>query len=88
MESPVSKGEYFYKLEQVVKLNFPGVTKTVQLKKTFHTLTLAPEPITDNPVGDLHRLNQLLPVFDNEFYQLVEGQINQIIDEINPQGFF
>lgn len=86
--SPIVDGEYYFVLQRIQELNFPGKSKTVEAKRTFHTQTFAPTPLSDNPNGDRYRLNKLLQAFDNEYDQKFEEEISIIIKEINPEGFF
>jgi hypothetical protein len=87
-QSNMVAGEYYYVLSWRLSLNFFGIAEPIVQTKTFHTQTLAPEPLSDNPDGDLHRLNQLLPMYDNEFLQKVEDAYTRRIQELNPDGFF
>jgi hypothetical protein len=86
--SPIVDGEYYFVLQRIQKLNFPGKSKTVEAERTFHTQTLASVPLSDNPNADIYRLNKLLQAFDNEYDQKFEEEISIIIKEMNPEGFF
>lgn len=81
-------GEYYYVISWRLSLMLFGIAEPIIQEKKFHTQTLAPEPISDNPNADLHRLNTLLPAFDNEFLQKVDEAYTRRLEELNPEGFF
>lgn len=86
--SPIVPGEYYFILEQSTIINLGGHRKQVSSRRTFHTQTLSPEPLSQNPTSDIYILERLLPAFDNDFLQNVENEISKILQEINPDGFF
>lgn len=88
LNSPIVTGEYYFILEQRTAVNLGGHRKEVSLNRTFHTQTLSPEPVSQNPDSDMYVLERLLHAFDDEFLQLVENKITEILQEINPDGFF
>jgi hypothetical protein len=87
-KSNMVAGEFFYVLSWRLSLNFIGIPEPIVQNKKFHTQTLAIEPLSDNPDADLHRLNRLLPAFDDEFLQKVDAAYGMRIEELNPPGFF
>lgn len=86
--SKMVTGEYYFVLSWRLSLNLFGIAEPIIQSKTFHTQTLAQEPLSVNPNGDLHRLNQLLSIYDNEFFLKVEDAYTRRIQELNPDGFF
>jgi hypothetical protein len=88
LNSPIVPGEFYFILDQRTTINLGGHKKQVLIRRTFHTQTLSPEPLSQNPSSDLYILERLLPAFDNEFLQSVENEITSILQEINPDGFF
>ena len=86
-KSNIVPGEYYYILTWRLNLTLFGISEPIIQVKKFHTQTLSPEPLSDNPNADLQRLNGLLPTFDTEFLQKVDEVYGKHIDDINPPGF-
>lgn len=81
-------GEYYYIISWRLSLTLFGIAEPIVQVKKFHTQTLAPDPLSDNPSADIHRLDKLLPAFDYEFLQKVDDAYSKRLEELNPDGFF
>lgn len=87
-QSNMVPGEFFYILSWRLNLSLYNIADPIVQTKHFHTQTLSPNPLSENPIVDLYRLNSLLPAFDNEFMQKVDDAYTKRLEELNPPGFF
>lgn len=87
-KSNMFHGEYIFVLTWRLDLRLWGISETILQTKLFQTQTLSKEPLSKNPDGDIYRLNQLLPKYDNDFIQTVEDAITKHLEDLNPNGFF
>lgn len=88
MPSPVATGETYFHLTYKIKVSFPGISEDVVMVKNYHTVGLSPSSENYNSDLDIQMLTRLLPKYDTEFLALVEEKINEMVKEINPDGFF
>lgn len=50
--------------------------------KAFHTTTLSPSPLSQNPSADKYRLEKILKEFDEQFDTLIDEKLTECEDVI------
>lgn len=85
---PMIPGEFTVILKIEVTAKIDGHSKEISKERKLHTYAQGESRSNVNPDGDLHRIRVMANDLEKDFFEQFNKAITEMLQEINPDGFF